>query len=150
MEENVASANPIHHTRAGAAQKYSTICFEGWLKLHAESFDVACVIENVNISRVNNLLPSIKYLISRLHVRRMSASSNSFHTSYYYFVLEHVRWRMYHSFVVLEQCSFRLKGKVDVLQFFNSEAICTLFSSVQVEEWKSCLRIREIPNILAN
>lgn len=36
--------------------------------------------------------------------------------------------------MVLEQCSFRLKGKVGILQFSNSEAICALFSSTQVEE----------------
>lgn len=76
MEENDASANPIHHSKAAAAQKYSTICFKGWLKLHAESFDVSTVIENVNTSRVENLLPSIKYLIFRLPIGRMSASSN--------------------------------------------------------------------------
>ena len=76
MEEDDASANPIYHSRAGAAKAYSTICFKGWLKLHAESFDVATVIENVNTFRVENLLPLIKYLISSLHVRRMSASSN--------------------------------------------------------------------------
>lgn len=97
MEENDASANPIHHSKAAAAQKYSTICFEGWLKLHAESFDVSTVIENVNTSRVENLLPSIKYLIFRLPIGRMSASSNSLRTSSPYVVLEHVRQRMYRS-----------------------------------------------------
>lgn len=81
MEENDASANPIHHSRAAAPQKYSTICFKGWLTLHVESFDVATVIENVNTSSVEYLLPAIKYFISSLHVRRMSASSNSLHTS---------------------------------------------------------------------
>lgn len=34
----------------------------------------------------------------------------------------------------LEQYGFRLKGKIDVLQFSNSESLCALFSSVQVEE----------------
>lgn len=81
MEENDASTNPIHHSRAAAAQKYSTICFKGWLKLHAESFDVVTVIENVNTPRVENLLPWIRYLISSLHAVRISASSNSLHTS---------------------------------------------------------------------
>lgn len=80
MEENDASANPIHHSRAAAALyccfiKYSTICFKGWLKLHAESFDVVTVIENVNSSRVENLLPPVKYLISSLHIGRMSVFS---------------------------------------------------------------------------
>lgn len=80
MEENDASTNPIHHSRAAAARKYSTICFKGWLKLHAESFDVATVIENVNIFRAENSIPLIKYLISDLHFGRMSASSKSLHT----------------------------------------------------------------------
>lgn len=89
MEENDTSANPIHHSTAAAAQKYSTICFKGWLTLHAESFDVSTIIENVNTSRVENLLPLIEYLIFRLHIGRISASSNSLHTSSPYVVLEH-------------------------------------------------------------
>lgn len=44
------------------------------------------------------------------------------------------RQRPHHCFMFLEQHPFKLKGKASVLQIFNSEAICALFSSVQVEE----------------